>query len=231
VPKHAVLKRSIHRGDKGPDVLALKRTLVKAKFGYLIVTQGPGAQTFGPGVEKAMKKFQKQHGLLVDGVLGLKTFRKLIPYMDAYSISLFASATTKTPAEETFARLLSIMKAMTQQTPGYVWGGGHGQRLSEVHYWQGLDCSSSCSKALFDAGIFPDSYAWVSGKFETYYGARGTGKMFTVYANYEHVWIRLYKTPYWRFDTSPHGDGGRGPKLRRLPRFTFRFTPRHREGF
>jgi hypothetical protein len=225
------MKRSIHRGDKGPDVFGLKRTLIKAKFGYLIATRGPMAETFGPGVEKALKTFQKQHGLTADGVLGKKTFQKLIPYMDQYSISLFAEAPTKTPQEEKFARLLEIMKAMTQQTPGYLWGGGHGPKLRYIRYSQGLDCSSSCSKALYDAGLFPDSVAWVSGTFEYRYGTRGTGKLFTVYANSGHVWIRLYKSQYWRFDTSPHGDGGRGPRLRRLPRFTFRFVPRHARGF
>jgi alpha-tubulin suppressor-like RCC1 family protein len=69
-------------------------------------------------------------------------------------------------------------------------------------------------------------YAIVSGEFNGW-GKAGTGKYFTVYCNSTHVFIRLHKSQWWRFDTSPHGDGGRGPKLRYLPRFTGGFATRH----
>ena len=102
--------------------------------------------------------------------------------------------------------------------------------IKDIRYDQKLDCSSSTSKALYDAGLFEGrDYAIVSGSFDLW-GAPGKGRTFSVYYNGDHVWIRLHRTKWWRFDTSPHGDGGRGPRLRMLPRFTRGFAVRHFPG-
>lgn len=223
------LVRSLHKGDSGPDVLALKRALKKAgeKFAFLMVLN----QGFGSGVDRCLRRFQAAHQLTPDGVFGPSTLNKLRPYIDAYGESLFKQAPRKTPEEETFAELLSFMEKMTRDTPGYLLGGGHGPLLNNVKTTDYLDCSSSCSLALHHVRLFPSDYAWDSGTFARAYGNGGTGKLFTIYANADHVWMRLYRGPYWRFDTSPHGDGGFGPRLRKLPRFTSSFVARHQQNY
>jgi hypothetical protein len=113
----------------------------------------------------------------------------------------------------------------------YVYGGGHGPSLSSLNSGQGLDCSSSTSLALKRAGLYDENVAHVSGWFATSYGQPGKGEKFTVWANAGHVWTQFHGLGNaWRFDTSPYGSGGRGPRLRTTPRPTDGFTPRHWPG-
>jgi hypothetical protein len=67
----------------------------------------------------------------------------------------------------------------------------------------------------------------VSSWFETW-GEAGRGKYITIHANYEHVWME-FSLPegYFRFDTSPHGDGGSGPRVRTRERSDYNFVHRH----
>jgi hypothetical protein len=222
-----LLNRSIKRGDHGSDVLALGRALIAAKYKRGVIKN----RRFGSAKDKQLRRFQRAHGIPADGILGPVTFERLKPFVDAYGMHLFSQAPKLTPQEQKFNELLAWCEKLTRDTPGYVWGGGHGPPLADLSTKQGMDCSSSCSLALWKPGLFPDYVAWVSGTFAWKYGKPGKGEFFTVYANADHVFIRFHKGPYWRFDTSPHGDGGRGPRLRRLPRFTFGFTSRHWEGF
>jgi hypothetical protein len=129
------------------------------------------------------------------------------------------------------ARLYAECKRISDAGGPYVYGGGHGGVLSSLRSGQGLDCSSSTSLALYRAGLFKDSVAWVSGKFATSYGVPGRGSQFTVWANGGHVWVQLHTVgSAWRFDTSPYGSGGHGPRLRFTERPTSGFTPRHWPG-
>jgi hypothetical protein len=128
-------------------------------------------------------------------------------------------------------RLYAEAKRISDAGGPYVYGGGHGPKLSGLNPKSGLDCSSSTSLALKRAGLFDPDTAWVSGDF-TRYGQPGAGKHVTIYANGGHVWIRL-KVPGkrgWRFDTSPYGDGGRGPRIRTTSRPTAGFVARHPPG-
>lgn len=68
--------RELNRGTSGADVKAWQDQLVK--LGYLTKAQaasGPG--TFGPATEAATRLFQKDHGLVVSGRVGVAT-RKLM---------------------------------------------------------------------------------------------------------------------------------------------------------
>jgi hypothetical protein len=113
----------------------------------------------------------------------------------------------------------------------YVYGGGHGGSLSSLTSGQGLDCSSSTSLALYRAGMFDGSSAITSGVFAQTWGEPGRGDRFTVWANAGHVWTQFHGIGNAsRFDTSPYGSGGRGPRLRFTPRPTDGFTPRHWPG-
>jgi hypothetical protein len=152
---------------------------------------------------------------------------------DAYGKWVYRTWNAPRPKSATDAawdRLMRAMETISHDTPGYLLGGGHGVPLASVSTHQRLDCSSSSSLALYEAGMFPHRYAIVSSQFENW-GLPGPGKLFTVYANWEHVWIRLHRGRYWRFDTSPHGDtSGAGPRLRYLPRFSGSFVARHWKG-
>jgi len=142
----------------------------------------------------------------------------------------------RTWQDEKWQLLLGAMQAMDVHSAGYILGAGHGRALADLDPDDFYDCSSSCSKALYEAGLFYDyEQARVSGLLTTW-GEPGPGKFFTLYANGEHVWLRLHKTRWWRFDTSPHVDGRpsenprRGPRLRFFPRFSSSFTARHFPG-
>lgn len=122
----------------------------------------------------------------------------------------------------------------------YVYGGGHGPPLADIRinkiaivstqHTRGLDCSSSCSLALYRAGLFDGDVAIVSGAF-AHWGHSGEGKYFTVWYNAQHVWIQFHGLGNAdRFDTSAHGSGGSGPHLRFRPRSAAGFKPRHYPG-
>lgn len=65
---HPLLKR----GSTGSEVRYLQESLIK--LGY---TPGPVDGIFGPLTEGAVKKFQADHGLVVDGIVGPKTWAAL----------------------------------------------------------------------------------------------------------------------------------------------------------
>lgn len=134
------------------------------------------------------------------------------------------------PVPAKVASLIERCKVISDGTPGYGWGGGHGPPLSQVKGSQRLDCSSSVSLALWRAGLFPSGTSWVSGDFAARYGKAGRGEWFTVYANAGHVFIAFHGiVGVGRFDTGGPG-GGSGPKLRPEGRDTGGLTPRHFPG-
>jgi len=230
------LKRPLYgpAHDKGPshgaDVVAIKRGLSKVETGFFSRPEAGFDDVYNlKTVEAVIVKRQKDKREK-SGPFRQDDLDALWPFMDSFARLKYRSFIPQpilTPEEIRFNKLVASMKQMSDHTPGYQLGGGHGIPLYRVSSFQRLDCSSSTSKALYDAGMFPDDYAWVSGKIAWAWGEPGPGKYFSIYANTEHVWIRLHKTKWWRFDTSPHGDGGRGPKLRMLPRFSSSFAVRH----
>lgn len=58
-------------GDKGPEVHKLQELL--AKNGGAVTADG----TFGPRTDKALRSFQRRHGLVADGIAGPRTLRTL----------------------------------------------------------------------------------------------------------------------------------------------------------
>lgn len=128
-------------------------------------------------------------------------------------------------------RLRQACQHISDQHRAYFYGGGHGPALGSIGPGLALDCSSSCSLALFRVDAFGKrTTAIVSGEFASSYGKPGKGEKWTVWANGEHVWIEFADGA--RFDTSPQGDdSGSGPRLRLKKRSDqSRFTPRHLAG-
>jgi cell wall-associated NlpC family hydrolase len=101
----------------------------------------------------------------------------------------------------------------------YVWGGGHGS-----FYSYGYDCSGSVSFALFGGGMIPRPLT--SGELEGW-GAPGSGKWITVYANASHTFAEIAGL---RFDTSGT-ESGTGPRWHLGSRPTDGFVVRHPPGF
>ncbi len=212
--------RVLRAGMRGPDVLAMKRALSRAGYGRWTAF----TPLFGPFTVTLLKRFQKDHGLRSDGVYGPKTHEKLEGFLDAYGRHLYGRYD---PGLVKARHLLSVCR--TFDGP-YVWGGGHGPPLEALSVHQGLDCSSSVCLALWMCGLYRGTTAVVSGVLEGY-GDPGRGRYVTVHAASDHVWIELTLPDGWfRFDTSPHGDGGRGPRVRTLARDTARFVHRHPPG-
>jgi len=95
-----------------------------------------------------------------------------------------------------------------------------------------LDCSSSTSMALYAGGMMGGVTGPQVSDYFLSWGQGGEGKSMTVWVKRGsgangHVWIEFKEPGVKRFDTSPYGDGGRGPRLRDKPRPTAGFTARH----
>lgn len=106
----------------------------------------------------------------------------------------------------------------------YKWGGGHGKRISDVSKAEPLDCSGAVSAVL---GVDPR----VSGQF-TKWGKPGAGGNVTVYANSEHVLMKIRGDDgKWHFfgtsRTNPGGGAGWIPASALGSGYLSRFTARH----
>lgn len=119
---------------------------------------------------------------------------------------------------------------ISNATPGYLYGGGHGVKLKDIDpATDRLDCSSSTSLVLYRTKMYENggSTAQVSGWFASSWGKKGRGSEFTVWANASHVFIQSEgQGRKWRFDTGGPG-GGSGPKIHYEHRSTSGFTPRY----
>ena len=65
----------LERGNDGPEVITLQQLLRAAGYGKNVKVDGE----FGIDTRIAVRLFQKDHKLKSDGVVGGKTWRKLIP--------------------------------------------------------------------------------------------------------------------------------------------------------
>lgn len=68
----ALGERLLGRGSKGPEVIELQKKL--AQLGYVI---GTADGKFGSKSETAIRRFQKERGLRVDGLAGTQTINEL----------------------------------------------------------------------------------------------------------------------------------------------------------
>jgi peptidoglycan hydrolase-like protein with peptidoglycan-binding domain len=74
------LTRLVQLGDRGKDVVAIKRILSRAGVGYKPVIEEGGkiGDLFGEKLDAAVKRFQKKHKLVEDGEVGYMTFKPLV---------------------------------------------------------------------------------------------------------------------------------------------------------
>lgn len=134
-----------------------------------------------------------------------------------------------TPIENDTALVLarSMLLYARGFTGFYLFGGGHGVKVDTLDRSRNLDCSSSTSLLLGHFGLLGSEWVQVSEWFDNWEHA-GLGKYVTVHSNDDHVWVEFdLPEGYFRFDTSPHGDGPTGPRVRTKERFTSTFAHRH----
>ncbi|HET6448782.1 MAG TPA: peptidoglycan-binding protein [Conexibacter sp.] len=193
--------RTLKKGMRGHDVRVLQDYLSRAG----VPTSVDGV--FGPGTLRNVKRFQRVHGLTVDGVVGSGTEDLLRRLGEGGSAGdggdaapapapvgharLRADGTALAPADAPDAIKGVIAAGNRIATMPYVYGGGHGT-------WNdnGYDCSGSVSFALHGGGLV--STQLDSTGFESY-GSRGAGRWITVYANAGHAYMVVAGL---RFDTS-----------------------------
>jgi RNA polymerase sigma-70 factor (ECF subfamily) len=102
-------------------------------------------------------------------------------------------------------RVYQAAQTIASQGRAYRFGGGHGKPIASLGPREALDCSSSASLILFQAGLFDLGPAWPSRRFADNWGQPGEGRYLTVWANEEHVWIE-FKLDFdhgQRFDPTP----------------------------
>lgn len=74
--------RTLKKGRSGRDVWVLQNRLASTKMKYATALEIPADSKFGTKTQNAVKLFQKDHGLVVDGVVGSQTFYSL--YLHTY---------------------------------------------------------------------------------------------------------------------------------------------------
>jgi hypothetical protein len=151
--------RELRPGTRGKDVVAVKRALWRAG-----VYRKPRAFTriYGPFVVRAVKRFQRQEGLIVDGQYGLLTHRRLARWFDEYAVALLGQAPRPTHADEIRARILSSAAVLYNRRSHvhYTMGWARMQIVRQrmdardlatvAHIYE--DCSSSITGLYFVAG-------------------------------------------------------------------------------
>lgn len=66
---------TLKRGKKGSEVKALQILLIG--WGFSCGSYGADS-SFGPATEAAVRRFQKDRGLTIDGIVGVKTWSALL---------------------------------------------------------------------------------------------------------------------------------------------------------
>ena len=67
---------TLRRGDKGTEVAKLQQDLINLGYGHLMEPYGADG-SFGPATESAVKEFQRNNRLVVDGIADSATLSKI----------------------------------------------------------------------------------------------------------------------------------------------------------
>lgn len=133
----------------------------------------------------------------------------------------------------TVAGAVAAARQLSNMGVSYVWGGSHGAGQiattdPRTLRQQGMDCSSSTSWVLHQAGMFGSSATDSTG-FESW-GQAGRGQEMTVWANSEHVFIEFNVPGVGHYQMNTAGWNGSGPHFFSWGYPTSGFTPRHWPG-
>ena len=199
----------VKKGMSGHDIRVLQDFLGRAGF----TTKIDGE--FGSGTEKAVKLFEAEKGLPVDGIVDaadIDALRAAVAEGDPAAGAQATQPAALAPGDRAQVgpdglaiapasapdQVKAIIAAgnVIAKTP-YKYGGGHGQ-------WNdsGYDCSGSVSYALHGAGLLNSPLT--SGGF-TQWGDPGPGQWVTVYGKASHAYMVVAGL---RFDTSGRTNAG-----------------------
>jgi cell wall-associated NlpC family hydrolase len=225
----------LRRGARGHDVRVLQGWL--SRLGAATPIDG----AYGPMTVRAVRRFERRHGLRVDGRVSRGEARRLrVLVQAAVRAAQQRSAdpdpaaapapaphgatalsedgrTAVAPPDAPPAVVAAVAAANALTRKPYVYGGGHG-RWSD----RGYDCSGSVSYVLHGAGLL-DTTLDSTGLAR--WGSAGAGDWITVYGNATHAWMVIGGL---RFDTS--GAGESGPRWRPQERGEAGFAVRHPAG-
>jgi len=236
-PSYPFVRPLIPGVEKGTDVQGIKRAF--SRIGLIPWVKFDNI--YNKKLEAAVTKFQWSHDIEGTGKYGEATHKALVaakavaPHsgetsFDAYAGELLWNEYTKRHEDPALAKARELLTICKKFTGSYLYGGGHGVPLAKIEYDDELDCSASSCKGLYDVDLYDGPYATNSTGLESY-GDAGRGRYVTIHANWEHVWIEFTLPDGWyRFDTSPHGCGPRGPRVRTCHRFSDSFISRHPKG-
>ena len=178
--------RPLKKGSKGPRVAFVQRAL------------GLHAdRIFGSQTKRAVKRFQRRHGLTADGIVGPATWAALGHASITTILKRSRSGSPRRPGGLPIRVRRIIAAGNRIANKPYKYGGGHGQ-------WEdsGYDCSGSVSYALHGAGYL--NSALTSGGFMSW-GSAGRGRWVTIYAAPGHVYMVVNGR---RFDTTGRSESG-----------------------
>jgi len=77
-----MFKTTVSLGAHGDDVRRVQRALSRLSHGQDLSVTADGFGTFGPQLDQAVRQFQTDAGIVVDGIVGPQTWGALPPYTE-----------------------------------------------------------------------------------------------------------------------------------------------------
>jgi peptidoglycan hydrolase-like protein with peptidoglycan-binding domain len=214
-----MIRRSLRRharaatvGGGGVRTRGASVALLQGKLG--VAADG----VFGPGTARAVRGFQREHGLTADGVVGPATWSALgvagrRPVLKRAHLRGGPGRIGGPPA----AVLRAVAAANRIAALPYRYGGGH-----RSFHDSGSDCSGSVSYVLHATGSLGRPRD--SGELMSW-GSPGRGRWITVYANAGHTYMVINGR---RYDTTGRWDTG--SRWQRVDRSSSGYVARHPPG-
>ncbi|MDF2540409.1 MAG: putative peptidoglycan-binding protein [Herbinix sp.] len=116
----------LRKGSKGTEVKTIQTTLMR--LGYFTYPKATGY--YGTVTEKAVKKFQKDNGLLADGIAGKSTTKLLSAKVEARTVS--GSALMKISDEEVIVKKVEKGDLDWFKEVRYLWARGENATITDV---------------------------------------------------------------------------------------------------